>query len=933
MNPFNKHTISILSLFISTFYALHSNAQLFPSAQNPLSVKWRKIDSGGFRIIYPVELETNAQRMATTLPAIYPSIAAGYRLKGTRIPILLQNRGVIANGFVQLGPRKSEFFTTPPQAFDSQDWLNNLAVHELRHIAQFDKLTDSQRKPFPEMIYFAWFGLSIPTWFFEGDAVVNETALTMSGRGRQPSWIMAWRANVLEGKRYSYSKAYFGSNRDVTPGYYQLGYVLMADLRNQSGQFFSDSLLADIKERPFRPYPFSQSLKKLTGQTTRRHFLASQERAAAQWSSQAAATPVENYPELQRRPRFATDYHLPVRLPSGEVLALKSSKAEPPHFVVIDSNKNEKRLVGIGRQELPWFSYAAGKIVWDEIREDPRYKQRTYSVICSYDFSTKKTQKISSRSRLFSPSFSADGKQIVAVSVDLKNEFKLVVLDGINGGVLKTFQNPENHILQTPAFDQSGRRIAYIAVSEKGKAIFEVNSRNETKQLTPFERQQLGRPVYVGENIAFNAHYSGVDNIYMLDIKSKEISALTASKYGAFNPSPAGGNLLVFNNYTATGMTIAETKFDPAAVPQSNFPFFAAAATAQEATGNIFEEPVTQEPRTSSKYSRFADLLNFHSIVPIVDDRNTAGLELQSDNLLNTFSVYSAAKYHSDLKRFEYTADIYYRALYPVISVLYRNRPRRTFYSNRGVMQQGDWRENYVKLSASLPLSVNAGNHNYSFSAQAGTSYTERYAFQNLPASFASSQQFPLEYAFSFSHQVRRAERDIAPKFAQIVRFGYDHQPFDKALPGHILSLESFFYFPGLLKNHSTLASFSYQQAEGANRFAVGIPTVYGYNNIRARSTLQNTLLLNYRFPIAFPDWEIGPLAYIRNIRGGLFSHYENIAKDTNLSEPKTFGFELMSSMNLLRYQPVIDLGARAVFVNRIYNQKPILEFSFNYSF
>ena len=99
------------------------------------------------------------------------------------------------------------------------------------------------------------------------------------------------------------------------------------------------------------------------------------------------------------------------------------------------------------------------------------------------------------------------------------------------------------------------------------------------------------------------------------------------------------------------------------------------------------------------------------------------------------------------------------------------------------------------------------------------------------------------------------------------------------------------------------------------------------------KSKLSNTLLFSYRFPIAFPDAEVGPLAYITNLRGSLFTDYENIGRDTNLSEPKTFGFEIMSSMNVLRYQPVLDIGTRFVFVNKVYHQNPILELILNYTF
>lgn len=155
----------------------------------------------------------------------------------------------------------------PSQQFDSQDWLNNLAVHELRHVAQFNKITGSAGFPFPEEVYFGYIGVSTPLWFLEGDAVSTETSLTYSGRGRQPSWIMPFRTSILEGKKFNYSKAYFGSEKDVTPGYYQLGYLINSNLQKNYGNNIGNELLSDLNKRPLRLYPFSQSLKKLRAKT------------------------------------------------------------------------------------------------------------------------------------------------------------------------------------------------------------------------------------------------------------------------------------------------------------------------------------------------------------------------------------------------------------------------------------------------------------------------------------------------------------------------------------------------------------------------------------------------------------------------------------------------------------------------------------------
>ncbi|AOM76109.1 hypothetical protein BFS30_02345 [Pedobacter steynii] len=925
--------ISIITASVLSLISHKSFSQIFNAEQNPLSVKWRQINASGFRIIYPDELEKEAQRMTNTLRHIYPYVGASIGRQHTSIPILLQNRGVIANGFVQLGPKKSEFYTTPPQQFDSQDWLNNLAVHELRHVAQFDKLTGGLAHPFPEQVYLAWFGVSIPLWFFEGDAVSTETSLTNAGRGRIPSWIMPYRTQLLEGKKFSYSKVNFDSEKDLTPGYYQLGYVMASNLRKQSGKNIFDSLLTDIKQRPLRLYPFSGSLKKFTGKRSREWFSNTTENLRREWELQAQKSPARNYPSLNKKADYASSWFMPVKIADDRILALKQSKAEPAHFVIISPDKKETRLLSIGYQEQPWFSYANGILVWDEVRYDPRYRQRSYSVITSYDLQSRQTKKLSSRSRLFSPALSADGKKIVAVRFDLSNQCNLVELDAKTGGILHTYPNTENLILQTPAYSPDGEEVAFVSVSEKGKSLRSIDRTGKVKVLIEETQQQLSRPVYIPQGIAFNAHYNGIDNIYCIEPVSKKISALSAAKYGAFNPSLSPDQQSIFfNNYGLQGYEIAESPIELQDPGKNNFVFLGEAAALQENSGNVFSQ-IPDSSFTSKPYRAFGNLFNVHSIIPVIEDEYRGGLQINSDNLLNTMNVFAGVNYFRDLNRFEYNAGLNYKAWYPVLSAVYRNRPRRTFYNSKSGVQQGDWRENNIQLRASLPISLNALNHTYNFSLNTSTSYTQRYLPENMPKDYITTLKFPMEYSFTFTHTTRQSERDVAPKWAQILRFTYLHQPFDQQLSGELFAAESFLYFPGIARNHSFLANFSYQKTSGIRRYDREINTVYGYSNIPAKSNLKNTLLLNYRFPIVFPDAEIGPLAYIRNLRGGLFCHYENLGDETNLAEPKTFGFELRSSMNLLRYKPLVDVGGRVVFVNKMYHQNPILELILNYSF
>lgn len=924
---------STLTITISISISHHTIAQVFGGEQNPLRVDWRQINHRGFQLIYPTELENEAQRMANTIGHIYPIEAASLGLQKTTLPILFQNRGVVANGFVALAPKRSEFNATPPQNFDSQEWLNNLAVHELRHAAQYDKLTNNLAVPLVQEIYFAWMGASIPLWFFEGDAVTTETALTKSGRGRQPFWIMPYRTLLLEAKNPSYSKANFGSNKDIAPGYYQLGYLVTANIRKSFGASIFDSLLTDIRKRPLRLYPFSGSLKKLTGSTAKDWFEKTQAELKTQWQNQDRLTKSADYPSLHKTPTYATDYFLPQRLPDGSILTLKQSKAETAHFVTIDSNKKEKWLFGIGYQEQPWYSYASGKLVWDEIRYDPRFRQRSYSVICVYDFSTGKTRKLRPRSRLFSPSLSADGTKVIAVQIDLSNQAALVELDVASGDIIYTYPNPQHQMLQSPSYHPDGNRITYIGLSEKGKSIWTAEKNLPATQVLAETRQQINRPQFTHLGIAFNAHYSGLDNIYYLDLTSGEISSLSEAKYGAFNASfSKNSKEILFNNFGLLGYSIASTSFHPQNITSSNFVFFGEAAVAQENNPDIFAE-VPDSNFISEPYKKLGNLFQFHSLSPVIENEYVGGLQLKSNNLLNTVDIYTGANYHRDLGRFEYQAGINLKSFYPIINLSYENRPVRTFYTSNKIRKQGDWRENQVRLNAQVPLNLQSRDDYYNFAFTVGTSLTKRYLPENLPANFTRSLNFPMEYRFTFAHGKRQAARDVAPRWSQIFRFKYFNQPFDQKLTGELFSIENFFYTPGVAKNHSFLVNFNYQQVTGVHRYATAINRVYGYNNILAKTPLKNTLLFNYRFPIAFPDAELGPLAYLKDLRATLFCHYENFGIESNVYEPKTYGFELRSNMNLLRYDVNVDFGGRMVFVNKIYRQNPILELIFNYSF
>ncbi|WP_374163358.1 TolB family protein [Arcticibacter sp. MXS-1] len=939
-------TVIILTLIISSYTTF---AQVYDSEQNPPSLRWHQINTPNFQIIFPEAFHKEAQRVAAVLETVLPKESETINKRPHKISIILQNQGTTSNGFVQLGPRRSEFYTTPPQSFDYQDWLNSLAVHEMRHVVQFDKLTGNLRAPFFEKLALAVFGVTLPPWFYEGDAVGTETALSGAGRGRIPEWFITFRTNTLSDRKYSYSKDFFSSYRDLTPGYYQLGFFMNAKLRRDYGKGVTDSILSRIARLPFRPYPFSSAVKKITGMNTRRLHDSTVAELDKLWSDQVSKTDTQNYVPLNRRKdNTPAHYLLPVATSEGHILALKQSYARTPAIVRIDPSGKEQKIVNIGLQETAWFSYSAGKIVWDESRFDPRFHQRSFNVINIFDTRTGRARQLTHRSRLFAPALSPDGQTILAVAVTYSNEIFLVELDARNGRELKRYASPGNRMLQMPAFSGDGSKAVVVAVEQTGKSLYELDrSAGTFNQLMPVQAQEILRPVYSPEGILFKAHFNGIDNIYALKTETGEIRQLTSAKFGAFNPSyDTISSRLIFNSYSKKGNDIATlnaSNFKNLTLPaiRNTFVDYAQLLAGQEGKGNIFDSVRTKTYPTS-RYRELSNLFYFHSIVPIAEDNANfddynLGLELQSDNKLNTMSSYLRYQYNNALRKSEYLAGFAYKRFYPIISIDYSNQARliyRRLASNGKILYSPvTWRENEMAANVTVPFTLNRFNNNYSFGLKAGTSYTSRYDVQNGMPSLIRTLDFPMHYQFYASRNNRRASRDLAPRWGQNIILSYWNFPFENQVKGELFTFRSTFYFPGLLNNHSFQASFNYREGNGNYVNTINIPRVSGYSFLRPTGNTRNTLLLDYRMPLFYPDLEVGPLAYIKRFKGGLFTDFEDIGKGNSFS-PRSFGAELRADMNLMRfYLPNFDLGGRIIFLNEKPRKNPIFEFMGTYNF
>src|ERR1035437_9685074 len=129
-----------ITLLFLMFIQFHANSQFSVSGQEPASVHWEQINTGHFQLVFPHEFATEANRFANLLMFAYEydTKTLGHRPK--KISVLLHSRSVTSNAFVIWAPKRMEIYPSPPQDIYAQEWLEQLAEHELRHVVQIDKL-------------------------------------------------------------------------------------------------------------------------------------------------------------------------------------------------------------------------------------------------------------------------------------------------------------------------------------------------------------------------------------------------------------------------------------------------------------------------------------------------------------------------------------------------------------------------------------------------------------------------------------------------------------------------------------------------------------------------------------------------------------------------------------------------------------------------
>jgi hypothetical protein len=943
-----KNTFLHALILVCLYYFFISSsvpllAQLPDMQQNPPSQRWKQYNTPHFRIIFPANMESEGLRTANTLEHIYQVEGASLERNPKPISILLQNQNAISNAFVTIIPRRSEFFTLPSQDYNfigTNDWLNLLMIHEMRHVVQYEK----SKSGFSKFVYnifgnLALGGLgaiSVPNWFWEGDAVGMETALSPSGRGRIPNFDLLYRTNLLERGAFTYNKAHLRSLKNQVPNHYVLGYLFTTHIRTQTQ---NGKIWSPITQKAFGqsiiPFTFSNSIKKYTGKYLVKTYQSMNQSLDSMWRKQIQDLPITEAIILNKRKSSVyTDYDYPQYLNDGSVVALKSGLGDIQTLVRIDQEGKESKLFTVGIfAEQVMLSVAQNKVIWNEYEFDPRWQMRSYRVIKIYDVEKQKLKILKRKTRFSAAALSPDAKMVITIENKTDGTNQLVVLDAETGAEIKRFENPENHYFGMPRFADNGKEIVFLRTDKlQGKTISVLNiETGESKNLFPFGTENFGHPVKVGNLVYYNSPYNGLDNIYVLDLEINKQYQVTSRKFGAYNPClSADGKTLLFSDFSKEGMNVVSMPLNPQnwtalEKVQDRNTYFYKAWVEQEGNSKILQN-VPNTPWKAENYSKITGLFNVYSWSPLIDANSPERLQvgLFSQNVLSTMQASAGYEYNANERLGSLFAKMSYQGWFPTLDlgIKYGGRSGTGRITNSQTNQTQtvnlNWDETSLDASVRVPLILTNSKFRRSLNVSISSSYRSIANFNRRE--FRDRQLGTVGYGIGYASLLRVAPRDLQPKFGFTFSASYAHTV-GTDFSGNLFGTQARVFLPSFAKHHSLSLRAGYQQqqnSQGSYYFSSPILFTRGYSY--QNHDRLTTASVEYRFPLFYPDFAIGPLVNIQRVKGA-FLYDVGQGYDQLIPNPKTTNYQSISAeigfdLNFLRLNFVrFDIGVRATYL------------------
>lgn len=892
--------------------------------QNPSDMKWRHISTENFDVIFPEELEEDAQRAVHLLEKAYPFVTRSLEVKPPKIPLILQNQSVQSNGFVTLAPRRSEFYITP--AIDPEltntEWIKTLSIHEFRHVVQFQKTRRGFNKALEIILgqvgQALGLGLTLPPWFLEGDAVGMETALTRGGRGRLPLFDRDLRTILLSGKDYNYDKAHLGSYEDYIPNHYYYGYFYTSWLRNEYGDLFLSKLANESAERSYNPLTFYNSVDRLTNQKFEKFYKNVMKDLLTEWKKRAEKLTPTPYTVKTINKRFGwTNYYFPQATKNGKILALKKGLSFIDRFVLIDGKK-EKTLFYPAplTNEYP-YKLRNNRFAFVEWEYDPRWGYRDFSRIKVYDLNSK-TFKVDKRKT----------KARVAVLDQEGNRTAYSEWDEHQGQFLVVLNTKGKEILRIPyektevitSLDWlNDHELVFVSKDQSDQKSISKIDLDTRKVETLLEKSvtNIGSIAVEEGHVLFESPESGIDNIFLLSADGTR--QVTSALFGAYAPELKDGKL-VYNDYSIEGMNVVEKSLPWETEQKSENSFYPIYEkfSKTENFHALDSDYSKKELFKSKKYSQPGHAINLHSWVILAPPlSNTITVQGYSRDVLNKFSLSVGGEYNLNEQTVNGFVTAAWTHFYPVfdISAGYGNRRQDIETTTEKI--ENKWEEGTFEAGVSIPWKYLQGRFIHTFTTRAFSrliKVTNKLSSDQTDVNDGALLSPGVELAYAAYS--RMAKRDINPPWAFFLsgRAEEGHDITGKDQKGSLQNVDGRVFVPGFWHHHSFFQQLAYErQRDDFYQYSSYVMYPRGTKSVFLQEFTKYSA--NYTMPLFYPDYNLSRYIYFKRISLNLFYDQLNGRYQTFSYKAASTGWEAIFEMNFVRIFIPFSIGVRGNYV------------------
>ncbi len=937
----------LVLLFLLILFSI-SKAQYFTTGQDPASLKWRQINTENFQLIYPDYYEENAQKLAGIMEAVYQKGGATLHFKPEKISIILHTQTVKSNGLVAWAPKRVEFYTIPHQGNYSQDWIEQLAIHEFRHVVQIDKVNSE----LPKIIKVVMgqqgtalvFGAYMPWWLIEGDAVVIETALSNSGRGRFPSFLIEPKALAVEKGNYKYDKAYNSSYKDYVPGHYELGYYLVGASRERYGADLWSSVMDNVGSKPFSLTPFNSALKKRTGFTKVQLYNSVFDSLRAVWIEEDKKYEPKNITVLSPEKETYTSYQYNHWLNDSTVISYKTALNEIPSFVVLKPGQDEIKILQPGIIFNESVNYRDNLMVWSEQLPDARWQHSGKSLIRLYNVESGRKEKIVPQFTAFAPSISPDKSRVVTVESDFSSNYYLSVYQRSDGALLNRFQAENNNYFFSPDWINNNE-IVFVELTGSGKRLSKLNTETgDWKVLINEDIGEIQNLKVAGKYVYFVTSITGKDELYKFDFDTQALIHVYEPRFGLKSPAVLNGSdKILVSDYTADGYRViafSEKEVNTEQIRNiKNHDYILAQELAEQEPGVFDFSSAKNRNYPSKKYNKASHMFSFHSWAPAAIDANyyeiSPGVSLLSQNKLGTADLNVGYRYKIDEKAGVLYAKYSYKGWYPIFdaelntgkstskySVIEQTKgPRGDIIAQDTVIKRFSWNETSFTANTRIPFNFSRGKFNRYFQPEIRYNFTLYNHNASTPDYIFNGNYQSLSYRLYYQQLLKQSYQDVYPDFGFATELLFRHSPFGDADLGTLKLGQVYLFLPGILPNHG-IRLYSGIQQKNSRTFAESIRYPRGWG--KTNTTKAYSFAFDYKLPLFYPEWNFGRFAYLQRVKSSFFADYAILNGNTYnggmvvgkfQSNISSFGIELTGDTNILRFYAPVEIGFRASYL------------------